>query len=118
MAEVRNMHGIIIDPSGADVRQALKPDPHPWVAAFDHEAHAYPEAWVVGGAILRRLVPGGREPRDLDVQFEGSEARAEELQVRLRARGVPANVRALESPGVRDMMGFAAALAAILSMQN
>ena len=78
---------------------------HPWITAFDAVADS--AAYVVGGVILRTLVPGGREPRDLDVQYEGPESGAIVLQERLRALGVPANVRSLETPGVRDMMAWA-----------
>ncbi len=81
---------------------------HPWIQEFDHATLTTPEAWVVGGVILRNLVPGGREPRDLDVQFEGPATAAAELEKTLRAIGIPANVRSLQSPGVRDMMSWAA----------
>jgi hypothetical protein len=81
---------------------------HPWAVAFDRIA-ADDRAWIVGGVLLREMVPGGRDPRDLDVQFEGSAADAQILQAALRAEGIPANVRSLQERGVSDMMGFAAA---------
>lgn len=80
---------------------------HPWIVAFDRLADQ--RAFVVGGTVLRALVTGGREPRDLDVQFEGCEADALTLQESLRSAGVPANVRSLETSGTRDMMGWATA---------
>lgn len=79
---------------------------HPWIVAFDRLADA--RAFVVGGTVLRALVTGGREPRDLDVQYEGCEADALALQDALRSAGVPANVRSLEAAGTSDMMSFGA----------
>ncbi len=79
---------------------------HPWIVAFDRLADQ--RAFVVGGTVLRALVTGGREPRDLDVQFEGCEADALTLQESLRSAGVPANVRSLETAGTSNMMRFGA----------
>lgn len=79
---------------------------HPWIQAFDRLAD--PLAFAVGGVVLRTLVPGGREPRDLDVQYEGEAAAAAQLQARLRADGVPANVRSLRDGVTSDMLTHAA----------
>ena len=79
---------------------------HPWIVVFDRLADA--RAFVVGGTVLRALVAGGREPRDLDVQYGGCDGDALALQESLRSAGVPANVRSLETPGTNDMMSFGA----------
>jgi len=80
-----------------------------WLHIFDCESMAEPApAFVVGGAVLRMLVPGGRPPRDLDVQHAGSPAAAADLQTRLRAAGVPANVRSLEAERTQSVMTMAA----------
>lgn len=87
----------------------IEPDVARWLQIFDCESVAEPApAFVVGGAILRLLVPGGRPPRDLDVQHAGSLAAAADLQARLRAAGVPANVRSLEVEQTRSVMSMAA----------
>lgn len=78
-----------------------------WLQVFDRESTTEPVC-VVGGAVLRLLVPGGRPPRDLDVQHAGSPEEAAHLQGRLRSAGIPANVRSLQTPGTRNVMTMAA----------
>ena len=86
-----------------------------WLQVFDRETLSeLAPAFVVGGAVLRLLVPGGRLPRDLDVQHAGSPEAAADLQARLRAAGIPANVRSLQTPGTRDVMTMAAGWRRIL----
>lgn len=85
------------------------PDFARWLQVFDRESMAEPApVFSVGGAVLRLLVPGGRPPRDLDVQHAGSSGAAADLQARLRAAGIPANVRSLETEGTRSVMSMAA----------
>lgn len=79
-----------------------------WPVAVQFDAISDGRAWIVGGALLKHFRYSTKESGDLDVQFDGSVADAEVLQLRLRAAGIPANVRSLQAPGTADMMYFAA----------